>query len=224
MGVHYNPKIVTEGLTLYIDPANIKSYTGSGNAVTDLSRSSLITGIELNDGWSYSTNNGGTFVFDGVNGKANVVGNAVSQTIITWAMLTNTAIVQASIYGPNDNGDDNCLGFNSGTPWLFTCEAADVNNASLYGAAPVSNGTWVQLAATISGNTAALYVNGALVNSAVYAYTIAPWNTRPKIGSRGNGVQMFFKGSIGPVFTYSSTFSATQIKQNFDALRGRFGI
>lgn len=37
MGVAYNTSVVRNGLMLYIDAANTKSYPRSGTAVTDLS-------------------------------------------------------------------------------------------------------------------------------------------------------------------------------------------
>ena len=37
MAIHYNPKIVTDGLVLYLDSVNTKSYPGSGNIWYDLS-------------------------------------------------------------------------------------------------------------------------------------------------------------------------------------------
>jgi hypothetical protein len=225
MGVHYNPKIVTEGLTLYIDPANIKSYTGSGNVVVDMSRSVNVTSVTLQNGWSYSANNNGTFILDGVNGRIYVNGNAVSQTVIAWAMTTNTSISVQDMYSPEDNGSDNWLGLHNGQPYVTYCQSSDVNHTYMGPAsAAASNGVWFQIATTISGNTVSLYYNGAVVNSAVAAFTIAPWQTRPRIGCRSTDTQQLLQGAIGPVFAYSTTHTAQQIKQNFDALRGRFGI
>ena len=37
MGIAYNPKVPTEDLSLLFDPANSKSYPGSGTTIFDLS-------------------------------------------------------------------------------------------------------------------------------------------------------------------------------------------
>jgi hypothetical protein len=37
MAVQYNPGIITDGLVLYLDAANRKSYPGSGITWTDMS-------------------------------------------------------------------------------------------------------------------------------------------------------------------------------------------
>ena len=37
MSFHHSPRITTDGLILYLDAANTKSYSGSGTVWTDLS-------------------------------------------------------------------------------------------------------------------------------------------------------------------------------------------
>jgi hypothetical protein len=64
MAFNYSPKIIQDGLVLYLDAANTKSYPTTGTTWTDLSRSgnngTLINGPTFNSG------NGGSIVFDGV--------------------------------------------------------------------------------------------------------------------------------------------------------------
>jgi hypothetical protein len=38
MAYNFSPKIITDGLVLYLDAANTRSYPGSGTVWTDLSR------------------------------------------------------------------------------------------------------------------------------------------------------------------------------------------
>jgi hypothetical protein len=57
--------IVTNGLILNIDAGNMASYPGTGTAWTDLS--GLNNTVTLVNGTTYSSANGGTMVFDGVN-------------------------------------------------------------------------------------------------------------------------------------------------------------
>ena len=67
MATNYSPKIVTEGLVLALDAANIKSYPGSGTAWNDMS--SIGISATLLGGCSF---NGGTIDFDGVNGYVDI--------------------------------------------------------------------------------------------------------------------------------------------------------
>jgi hypothetical protein len=65
MGIAYNPRTITDGLVLCLDAANSKSYPGSGTTWTDLS--GLGNTGTLTNGPTYSSANGGSLVFDGVN-------------------------------------------------------------------------------------------------------------------------------------------------------------
>lgn len=38
MSLHYSPQIITDGLIFYLDPINLKSYSGTGNSFTDLTQ------------------------------------------------------------------------------------------------------------------------------------------------------------------------------------------
>ena len=52
MGTKYNPNIVRDGLVLYFDAANTRSYSGSGNTVYNMALSSSI-GATLSSGVSF---------------------------------------------------------------------------------------------------------------------------------------------------------------------------
>ncbi len=69
------PNIITNGLILELDAANRKSYPGSGTTWTDLSGNGN-TGT-LTNGPTFSSANGGSIVFDGVDDYVNC-GNASS--------------------------------------------------------------------------------------------------------------------------------------------------
>jgi hypothetical protein len=64
MAFYYSPKIVTDGLVLYLDAGNQLSYPGSGTTWTDLSRSQ--TNGTLVNGPTFNTGSLGSIVFDGV--------------------------------------------------------------------------------------------------------------------------------------------------------------
>ena len=65
MAFSYSPKIVTDGLVLYLDAANNRSYPGSGTTWTDLSRGG--NNGTLTNGPTFNGANGGSIVFDGTN-------------------------------------------------------------------------------------------------------------------------------------------------------------
>ena len=88
MGYNFSPKIVTDGLVLYLDAANPKSYVSGSTTWRDLSRGgnngNLING-------SFSNNNNGVIDFNGVNTTVNLQVNpqqlgmiSGSYSIICW--------------------------------------------------------------------------------------------------------------------------------------------
>jgi hypothetical protein len=70
MGIGYNTSVVRDGLVLYLDAANPKSYPGTGTIVKDIVSNS-INGTLLN-GVSFSDLNKGIFSFDGVDDYINL--------------------------------------------------------------------------------------------------------------------------------------------------------
>ena len=76
MAFNYSPNIITDGLVLYLDAANTKSYPGSGTTWRDLSKSQL--NGTLTNGPTFNSSNGGSIVFDGVDDYVNL-GNVLKQ-------------------------------------------------------------------------------------------------------------------------------------------------
>ena len=64
MGLTHSPRIVTDGLVFCVDPANARSYPGTGTTLTDLEGSNNGT---LTNGPTFSSNNRGVFTLDGTN-------------------------------------------------------------------------------------------------------------------------------------------------------------
>ena len=88
MGIAYNPRVVTDGLVLCLDAGNVKSYPGSGTTWTDLSGKGN-TGT-LTNGPTYSSANGGSIVFDGVDDRVSGTSFNTGQnfTINAWIYPT----------------------------------------------------------------------------------------------------------------------------------------
>ena len=63
MAFSFSSKVVTDGLVLYLDAANTKSYPGSGTAWSDLSRSG--NNGTLTNGPTFNSARGGAIVLDG---------------------------------------------------------------------------------------------------------------------------------------------------------------
>ena len=95
-GVAAAPTIVTNGLILNLDASNTSSYPGTGTVWTDLSgqnnNGTLVNGV------GYSSVNGGTLTFDGVNDYVNMgnifnfgTGDFTYEVVVLYNNLTSNA-------------------------------------------------------------------------------------------------------------------------------------
>ena len=91
---------------------------------------------------------------------------------------------------------------------------------------------WYNICVTYLGNTTILmYLNGVLdatksTTSATAGYNLSDWssgNQNPRIGSWYNS-SFPFQGKISNIQTYNRSLSATEVLQNYNALKGRFGL
>ena len=215
----HNPSIVLNGLVLYLDAANIKSYPGSGTTWTDLSGRGN-TGT-LTNGPTYSSANGGSLVFDGVD---DYVSGSIP-TINSWSMTLwyrSTDITSNPVFYPFSGTPATGLGFGgtfgvtTNNRWYFL----DGTNALSSANTAVTTNIWYYLVVTKSSTTYNLYTNGSLsLTTTGVDVSLTQYN----LGRRGDAV-WYSKGNIAQASIYNRALSAAEVSQNFNALRGRYGI
>ena len=225
MGVGYNPKIVTDGLVLCLDAANKKSYPGSGTTWTDLSGKNN-NGI-LTDGPTFNTTNKGSFTFDGIDDfvQCETSINVTSASFIAWIKRNGNQAdysgIVISVYTAVAAGinfrEANDLGYHWGTtsePYLF------VSGLS------IPDLEWCMCAATISPSEANLYVGTSSgIDSSTHTFSHNSTALEDiQIGQYDYFGERFYKGNIAVTQVYNRALSTAEIQQNFNALRGRFGI
>ena len=205
---------VKKGLVFAIDPANKDSYPGTGTTVTDLKNSS-ITGTM--SGVVFSTNNDGIFNFDGSDTITSItVGSSYSIfSVGVWVNPNSLANFARVIQLNNSNyrflgvhGNGTLIsGYNSGG-WdeKFTTST-------------ISTSTWNYIVMVDNGSSTIVYVNNvanAIANSAATS-------TSYIIGSY-NGTQNFIDAQLGPIQLYNRALSASEVAQNYNRVKGRFGL
>jgi hypothetical protein len=213
--------IVTGGLVLHLDAGNSTSYPGSGTTWTDLSgRGNNAT---LTNGPTYSSANGGSIVFDGTNdiapiGTSGLPTGASAGTLSAWAKtdaLNSFRFIMS--YGVNSVSAARFVGMSNTNRFLFGGFGNDVS------AAGVTTNTWFNISGVYTGTNALLYINGALVAEAAKT-----WNTSTDLGRAAIGRQVnlgeFWDGNVSEALIYNVALSQSQITQNFNALRGRYGL
>lgn len=220
MGLYHSPSIVMNGLVLCLDAGNTKSYPGSGTTWTDLSGNG-ITGT-LTNGPTYSSANGGSIVFDGVNdyielNTNNIISATNPFTFEAFYKVTNTS-VNAELFGNYGTG------YTSNTIWISGRYGVYINMPVPYFQGyPLGAGTYHMAFTRTSSGDCILYKNGVVDGTATSTASISS-SQNFRIGSDVNGIGEVFGGNLYSLKVYNRVLSAAEISQNFNALRGRFGI
>ncbi len=221
--------IVADNLVLNLDASNSKSYSGSGTAWTDLSGNNN-NGVLMN-GVSYSNTDGGSLIFDGIDDYVNLGTNTSldtgdNVTIAAWvkpSVLSGRYVIYSN---RNSNqtgssqleigsGDSN---FNTAyltTPGIFAAKAS--NNSMI-----INN--WQYVVYTRIGSLQSIYINGVNATKNVVDATFFNNNSHKTIGVGSLASPSYFKGQISTVQVYSRGLSSEEIKQNFNAIAGRYQI
>ena len=222
------PYIVLDGLVLYLDAGITLSYPGNGTTWTDVNGLGPKNNGTLTNGPTYSSSNGGSIVFDGTNDYVN--GPAISSqltgdiTVEAWIYITSGPSDWVRIIGTGANPSGNrTFGLWYDINRRLLWQRYGATDPSIYPANVLSYNTWYYVAATTSGSSNVLYLNGSSIGSSTAA---GPWpasNENITIGS-AVGIHTFLTGNIAITRIYTRGLSASEILQNFNAQKSRFGL
>jgi hypothetical protein len=230
------PNIVKDGLVFYIDAANLRSYPGSGTTWFDIISSDNGT---LSSSPTFVNVNNGVIDFD----STDYVSTPITETF--WNSLDATTV---NTWCKPDTLTD------SATSYVFCAGEYNVDSASSRGrmigiaqynnrwyvaggpsnfqdtSVNVSNNTWICFSWSInlSSNTSTFYINGLSVGN----YTLHANDMRSdsvtligKYSGQGLGTTTgLWRGYISNTQIYNRALSAQEVKQNYNALKGRFGL
>ena len=231
MPINYCPRIVTDNIALYLDAGNTKSYSGSGTTWTDIS--SKGNNGTLTNGPTFSSGNGGAIVFDGTNdyvSETSGLSDSFLQGDWSISFWANFDTVNTGTGGANDRpllhhgSSATRKGLhltNRSSKIKFGLYADDMNSSQ-----NLIADTWYNFVFTLN-NTSYLkqiYINGLLDASGTGggAYTGTGSNTR--IGGKVLGFGLYFDGNMSIVAAYNRVLTALEVKQNYNAIKGRFGL
>lgn len=210
--------------TMFVEAQTTRGTTvATGGGWADLSGRG--NNGELVNGVRESSDNLGALVFDGTNDYVNIsVPTSINaKTILSFIRVTASG-GDYIVYGLDANGSDNWFGVNGNVVHLFGTQISDVNNFSLFGTTNILTNTWYQIGCTIDGATAKVFLNGVQENSITQAFTIGAWSSSPTIGRRGSIAQRYFPGNIANLQVYDRALTASEIQQNYNATKSRYGL
>lgn len=229
-------QIITDGLQLRLEPQLVASYPGSGTSAYDLS-SNRYTATLVN-GVTYSTSRAPSFGFNGATNYRYInTGQYFSYetfTLSSWFKSSVTTTYQM-LFSKE---------VVAGSPWNYRLYleltggrlVADFNNvssnASIVNSTNLCNGVWHNgvVVRNVAADTITLYVDGvqAVSQTDTIVGTLANnqnvWIGLSAFTGAGPTGSYPMNGQIGQSLIYNTALTATQIKQNFNAMRGVYGV
>jgi len=232
MGAAAGPNIVRSGITLALDSANQRSYISGSSSWTDLSGNN--NNGTLTNGPSFSGINCSCIVFDGIDDYVNGgnLGSFYSQGTISYWMYSTAVENYRNPFSTNYNGVNVGIRFEQYTtasPYggfsvVIGNDAGTYTGFSYSPSAILTVNSWynVVLVWNTVTNIATGYLNGDLKFNSSHTY----WATTLPAIAVGNGFSSarYFKGNISSVGIYNKELTATEVLQNYNAIKSRFGL
>ncbi len=230
------------GLVLALDAGNPSSYISGSSTYTNLSRGNIITTATLTNQNStitipqYTSENLGVLNFNGTGSVISVLSNPSTSGFWPINQFSLEAWFKSPGTGSRQIGGGGIFGFTYGIRCFLPPTTGNVTftvNSTTSSAVIITDTSknyfdnqWHHVVAVNNGVSSSLYVDGTLKTSAAAPWNgTSPWPTNGlNVGRDNNDVSYYFSGSIGPVRVYNTPLTTTEIQQNYNAIRGRFGI
>jgi hypothetical protein len=213
--------IVTDGLVLNLDAGFVGSYPTINTTWYDISGNA--NNGTLTNGPTFNSANSGSIVFDGVDDYVDLNNNGQLNTLtsnFTWNVWIKTP----------SSFDGYKMILSTTQFWcylsLFDNQFTFDTNPSLGGMyvnrfGTLNTNTWYNATVTRISNIDYCYINGSFINSVADSFSISgSFN----IGRWNYNNTLYYNSNITIVQIYNKGLSATEVLQNFNAQKGRFGL
>ena len=231
------PNVIVDGLVLWLDAANSKSYISGSTTWNDISRSG--NNGTLTNGPTFNSGNGGSIVFDGTDDYVTAPDSTslrpTSFSIDTWFKPTSfnsySTIVVKPFNGPAWTPPylSYMIRLNS-TGTTLECSTNTGGTYRYFGPnyTFIANTTY-NVIFTFNSSTGAVivYLNGAVLSSTTFTAGAISYSSSPLIIGASYGVSPvgeLFPGNIYSVKIYNTILTAQEVLQNYNSLNSRFGL
>jgi hypothetical protein len=223
MGLSHSPKVISDGLVLYLDATNTRSYSGTGSSWYDLSvygnNSTLVSSP------TFINNKYGQLAFNGSTQYA-----AVPHTSTLWNGQTFTLSVWAKKTGTGDQGafgimiskDINYIAHAYNGKTMASFRNSTGQQILIYGNNPASYNEWRHYAFTYDGTVGVLYENGAATGSTALSGNIVYSSSNPLNIGRFDSGGYHLNGCIAGAMVYNRALNADEILQNYNATKYKY--
>ena len=251
MALVHSPKIVTDNLVLCLDAGNTKSYPGTGATWNDISMSGSVNNGTI-DGATYVSSSPKNFSFDGTNDDVEITDTESGGTgggLNTYDLLSGSNNYSFSLWFQTADFPDTTsyqispVLFEAGQRSIYILhgDSTAVDKLAFHGnwtsggwskrveSNTLSLNTWYNICFTYNtSNGFVCYQNGSSVDTVGTNSPNRNYNSNSYIGrvSDGNSFtsQRYWNGKMAIFSIYEETLTSLEVKQNFDALKGRFGL
>lgn len=234
--------IVLSGLVLYLDAGNTSSYPGSGTAWTDLSGNGN-NGTLIN-GPTYDSGNGGSIVFDGSNDYVSLPNTLGTLFDNSSDNFTLSLFIKPTAKPPSNDSlkilfNVYNTGFGGGRVFIlyrspsgvdqvyYGLYIASSNRSDTYANITYSINEWMLITLVWNGTTSKIYKNATELtySSRTSLSSAASTNSTPIVLAADTIlVNPTYTGNFSNVLLYNRSLSSTEITQNFNAQKGRYGL
>ena len=218
--------IQTEGLIFYVDPAYKKSYPGTGTNAFNLASGSLTPTGSLKSGTGFVGLPTSSFTFDGTDDyidyeNSNNINIAGDLTLLAWIFVDAHKNYNGIISKINSSTRNyEILVRSNGTISFYTSNSEFTTSTQT-----ITTNTWTHISVSVESgvtNGVKFYFNGVL-DSTTGTQTVVANTASLNIGRRTTG-DFTFDGKISNNQIYNRALSASDVLQNYQAQKGRFGL
>ena len=224
-----NQKIVTNGLVLHLDAAQLLSYTSGSSTWSDLSGNGGVG--TLTNGPTFDSDAGGNINYDGSNDTVSVPHqSAYNVTAVTCILFVKTPVSYTGNFRAIFSKEGASRDFNfyarsasgNGIIDYFHLSVGSIGGHSTEaGIGSLTLNKWHQVGFSIGGGTLYYILNGSILKSESYTGTFTANNSyQLKVGSADN----YWSGKIANCLLYNRVLSTSEILQNYNATKTRFGL
>ena len=234
-----NKSIVTDGLVFYQDPANKQSYPGSGTELHNIiPTTSMATSSLDGNGTTFVNENAGIFDLDGSDDYITTPTYIPSSKNVSWGIWARTDISLVSfkwLWGTSTSGGGgewNISAYDFGSTGNGTIRgrvrsfSGSPHYTNVITTSAPSIGEWFYITVTWNGSTLKIYYNGIEEDStscnAYYDGGRLIQTIGTYIYNAGSTKTYEWNGQIGPHHIYDRGLSASEVLQNYNALKSRF--
>ena len=220
---NYQPPVITDGLVLNLDAGTALSYDGSGTNWYDTSGSGYILGARNSPTFT-GTGISSYFTLNGSNQDfylASYTPTFTEMTFNLWVWRNGAQNGFAGLVISRGNASGFFYTNQAGSPLTYMW-LGDSNTYNYSSGLDTANQTWSMATLTLTSTNVKWYINGILQHTRVNGHTSSTFSNL-YIGSDGGQAGRYYNGRIAMVQLYNRALTNTEILQNFNAMKGRYG-